>query len=340
MLYPELKNDVVVFHSKSGTCMYKKYIPEHSLNKQLNYLLHFNWDQSNWLTLLGVIGSYCIDPVSKLKSNKSVPHFLRAVEERTTTPMVNYSEVRYQLLSILRDGVSSIDKTPYVESISYLLDKLNVDKNIISALSTKNPTYRDIMYLDRANDLGFLKSMVVSKATEAAGDDTSFGDDDSDEDDPLADGGDDDDFDDTSLDGDSGDDSSDGDSLDDDTGGDLGDTSDDDFGGDDSFGDDSSSDSSDSDNGKTTQKENKVQVPDDPYTLLLKVANSETFDDYLLRNEAIAAINAILISPPSTLSGDDLKFLRIWVTQWINFFPIETTKAMLSKLSVYFTDIE
>ena len=125
---------------------------------------------------------------------------------------------------------------------------------------------------------------------------------------------------------------------------DLGDTSSmfgDDTGfGDDSdpFGDSIGGDSSTSDTPKP--KENTVDVPDSPFTMVLKVVNSETFDDYLVRNTAISAINAILIDPPSTLSGEDLKFLRIWVTQWINFFPIESTKSMLSKLAVYLTDIE
>lgn len=336
MLYPTLEDDVVVFRSIEGICKYKKDIPDMSLNKQLLYLEHFDWNATNWPTLLGVISSYCIDSVSKLKSNKSICHFLKAITEQSTSSVVNYSEVRYQLLNVLRDSISSIDKTPYVESIAYLLEKLNLDKNIVSALISKNPTGRDIMHLSNKRDLEFLKGIVLTRATEAA-EDTN--DPDADEDDEFNM--------DTMMDdtdtGDMGSDDSFGDLGSDSMDEDLGDTSSM-FGDDSGFGDDSDSfgdfGGSDDSSNAPKPKENTVEVPDNPIALALRIVKSETFDDYLARNAFISAINAIIIDPPATLSGEDLKFLRIWVTQWINFFPIETTKSMLSKLSVYLTDAE
>ena len=339
MLYPTLEDDVVVFRGIEGICKYKKDIPDMSLNKQLYYLEHFDWNATNWPTLLGVISSFCIDSVSKLKSNRSVSHFLKAITEQSTSTMINYSEVRYQLLNILRDSVSSIDETPHVENISYLLEKLNLDKDIISAFTSKNPTGRDIMHLSNKRDLEFLKGIVLHRATEAA---EGLDDTDADEDDEFNM--------DTMMDdsGDMGSDDSFGDDSFDDLGsdsmdGDLGDTSSM-FGDDSGFGDDSDSfgdfGGDDTSTNTPEPKENAVEVPDNPIALALRIVNSETFDDYLARNAFISAINAILIDPPATLSGEDLKFLRIWVTQWINFFPIETTKSMLSKLSVYLTDAE
>jgi hypothetical protein len=248
--------------------------------------------------------------------------------------MVNYSEVRYQLLNILRDSISSIDKTPYVDSIAYLLEKLNLDNTVVSALTSKNPTGRDIMHLSNKRDLEFLKGIVLTRATEAAEDNL---DQDADEDDEFNM--------DTMMDdtGDTGSDDSFGDLGSDSMDEDLGDTSSM-FGDDSGFGDDSDSfgdfGGDDSSSNTPEPKENTVEVPDNPIALALRIVKSETFDDYLARNAFISAINAIIVDPPATLSGEDLKFLKIWVTQWINFFPIETTKSMLSKLSVYLTDAE
>ena len=340
MLYPTRVNDVVVFKAMEGTCKYNKDVPNASLNKQLNYLLHFDWNHTNWLSLLGVVSSYCIDNnISKIKSNKSLSHFLKAVTEQNTSTMVNYSEVKYQLFTILENNIETLYKLPrkQIVSIAYLLEKLNLSKDIVNAVSSNTPTRRDIMHLSNTRDLEFLKNLVVMRATEAA-DDLDNIDEDADEDDafttdatmdtsdPFSDSDFGDDSNDSMMDGDLGDTSS---MFGDDTG--FGDDSD-------PFGDDFGGDSSSSNAPKP--KENTVDVPDSPFTMVLKVVNSETFDDYLVRNAAISAINAILIDPPSTLSGEDLKFLRIWVTQWINFFPIESTKSMLSKLAVYLTDVE
>lgn len=343
MLYPTKENDIVVFRAMTGMCKYNKDVVNNSLNKQMNYLLHFDWNHTNWLSLLGVVSSYCIDSVHKLKSNRSVSHFLKAITEQNTSTMVNYSEVKNQLFGILRNSVSTLHQIGKddITSLTYLLEKLNLSKDIVNAISTSSPTGRDIMHLSNTKDLEFLKEMVVMRATEAA--DDLNDDPDADEDDAF-------DFDsaDTTMESDDpfgSDDSSDTfgemDSMDED----LGDTSSM-FGDDSGFGDDSDPFSddfggdSDSSNQSAKPKENTVEVPDSPFTMVLRVVNSETFDDYLVRNAAISAIHAILIDPPATLSGEDLKFLRIWVTQWINFFPIETTKSMLSKLAVYLTDIE
>lgn len=328
-MYPELKDDIVVFHAKSGICTYKKQVPENSLNKQLNYLLHFNWDHTNWLGLMGVVQAYCITPVSKLKSNRSVSHFLKAVVERTTTPMVNYSEVKFQLFNLLRDGVTSLEKTPYVESIVQLLENLNYNEEVINAFTNPEPTGRDIMHLSNVRELNFLKNVVLSRATEAV-EDT-----DEDEDDFTTDTTTEESTDDTSFDLDMDDSfGEDNDFMDDEFGGDMGDAPTDPF-SDDGFVDDVSDTSADK---PRRPKENEINVPEDPYTLALRIVRSETFDDYLVRNATISLINSIIIDPPSTLSAEDLKFLRIWVTQWINFYPIETTKSLLSNLSVYLAD--
>lgn len=328
-MYPELKDDIVVFHAKSSVCTYKKQVPDNSLNKQLNYLLHFNWDHTNWLGLLGTVQAYCITPVSKLKSNRSVSHFLKAVVERTTTPMVNYSEVKFQLFNLLRDGVTSLEKTPYVDSIAHLLENLNYSEEVIHAFTNPEPTGRDIMHLSNVRELNFLKNVVLSRATEAV-EDT-----DEDEDDFTTDTTQEESTSDTDFDFGTDDSfSEDSDFMGDDLGGDMGDAPTDPF-TDDGFVDDISDSSADK---PRRPKENEVNVPEDPYSLALRIVRSETFDDYLVRNATISLINSIIIDPPSTLSAEDLKFLRIWVTQWINFYPIETTKSLLSKLSVYLAD--
>lgn len=328
-MYPELKDDIVVFHAKSGVCTYKKQVPDNSLNKQLNYLLHFNWDHTNWLGLLGTVQAYCITPVSKLKSNRSMSHFLKAVVERTTTPMVNYSEVKFQLFNLLRDGVTSLEKTPYVDSIVHLLENLNYNEEVIHAFTNPEPTGRDIMHLSNVRELNFLKNVVLSRATEAV-EDTDEDEDDFTTDTTQEESTGDADFD-FGTDDSFGEDS---DFMGDDLGGDMGDAPTDPFTND-GFVDDISDSSADK---PRRPKENEVNVPEDPYSLALRIVRSETFDDYLVRNATISLINSIIIDPPSTLSAEDLKFLRIWVTQWINFYPIETTKSLLSKLSVYLAD--
>ena len=325
MLYPELRNDIVVFHPKSGTCVYKKDIPNKSLNKQLNYLLHFNWNESNWLGLIGILESFCIDKVTPLKSNRSVSHFLKALVSQNTSSMINYSEVKYQLLQLLKDGVSSIYKTPYSDSIVYILENLNYDKDILDAFTNPSPTGRNIMHLSSVRELDFLKGMVLLRATEAAeNNEEDENEEDKTNEDTLAD-----DFGDINTNDPF---AQENDSMDEG----MGDTSsDDDFGLDDSFGGD---DSLSGDNSEEKPKENDVDVPDSPYALALKIVTSETLDDYFIRNQTISLINAIIIDPPSTLSAEDLKFLKIWVTQWINFYPIETTKQLVSNLSVFLED--
>ena len=332
ILYPELQNDIVVFHPKTGTCVYKKDIPNKSLNKQLNYLLHFNWNESNWLGLVGILESFCINNVTPLKSNRSVSHFLKALVSQNTSSMINYSEVKYQLLQLLKDGVSSIYKTPYLDSIVYILENLNYDKDILDAFTNPSPTGRNIMHLSKVRELDFLKKMVLLRATEAAENTNDEDEENNTENDPssIAENTDDEkDFDNTDADDPF---AQENDSMDMDTE----DTSSDDaFGSDDSFGDD---DSLGEDNSKEKPKENNVDVPDSPYALALKIVTSETLDDYFIRNQTISLINAIIVNPPSTLSAEDLKFLKIWVTQWINFYPIETTKQLVSNLSVFLED--
>lgn len=329
LLYPERKDDIVVFHSKSGKCFYKKNIPSKSLNRQLNYLLHFDWNETNWLSLMGVLSSFCIDPVQKLQSNRSIPHFLKSVMTQTTSPLVNYNGVKYDFLNLIKDNIQNIEKTPYVESLAYYLEKLNYSEEIVSALTKNNPTGKDIMYLSDNGELGFIKNMILLRATEAA-DDLDQTDDDTEEDNE-----------DTNTDDSLDTDIDSPDNMDEDLGDTSSDESGDDFGdmdmGDDTFGDDTGGGSS-GDDSIPEPKENAVDVPNDPYSLALNIATSETLDEFLIRNESISLINSIILDPPATMTAEDLKFLKIWVTQWINFVPIETTKNLLSKLSVYLGD--
>lgn len=327
LLYPERKNDIVVFHPKYGKCFYKKNIPSKSLNKQLNYLLHFDWNESNWLSLMGVLSSFCIDPVQKLQSNRSVPHFLKAVMTQSTSPLVNYSNVKYELLNLIKDNIQNFEHTPYIDSLAYYLEKLNYSDDIVSALVKKIPTGKDIMYLSNNGELNFLKNMVLLRATEAA-DDLEDQNQDQDNEEDINENNDENSLD-TNTDS--------FDNMDED----LGDTSSDesdDFGdmdmGDDTFGEEME----DGESSSEKPKENAVDVPNDPYSLALKIATSETLDEFLVRNESISLINSIILDPPSTMTAEDLKFLKIWVTQWINFVPIETTKNLLSKLSIYLGD--
>ena len=281
----------------------------------MQYLLHFNWNNTNWMKLLGIVGSFCVDSVAPQTSNRSVSHFLRAAAEQKTSNIVNYSEIRSRIFTMLRDGVSSFDATPCVEEMQYLLKQLNYDDTLIKALENPEPTEMDVMSFLPHNELGFLKDMLVRRGMEAAEDDDPFSEANSADDDPFADmddaGGGNDPF-----------------------AGDAGDSMDDPFG---DMGSSDTGDSFGSSGGTDAEpKKNVEEVPSDPFSLKLNIVTSETFDDYLMRNEAISIINAVIMDPPASLGSENLRLLKIWVTQWINFYPVEVTKELLSKLAIYY----
>lgn len=315
ILYPERVDDVLVFHPYTSSCVAQKHLVENSANPQMQYLLHFNWNNTNWMKLLGIVGSFCVDSVAPQTSNRSVSHFLRAAAEQKTSNIVNYSEIRSRIFTMLRDGVSSFDATPCVEEMQYLLKQLNYDDTLIKALENPEPTEMDVMSFLPHNELGFLKDMLVRRGMEAAEDDDPFSEANSADDDPFADMG-------------------DAGGGNDPFAGDAGDSMDDPFG---DMGSSDTGDSFGSSGGTDAEpKKNVEEVPSDPFSLKLNIVTSETFDDYLMRNEAISIINAVIMDPPASLGSENLRLLKIWVTQWINFYPVEVTKELLSKLAIYY----
>lgn len=335
ILTPALKENAVVYSpSFSHTCQLDKYLPDDDYNNQLGYLLRFDWTPNNWITLLDSIGTFCINTQlpTYTKANKSLSHFVKAIEHRTLSPILNYSEVKHKLFTVLRTSVSDISKTPYIESIQFMLQQMHYADGITSILSKQVPTGNDVMHFNAHPELSFLSNIVLRHAMEAANTDGTEEDDtDADEDDVDIEENTTNENTDENTDVDSNnnmdDDTSDTTENNDNAFGDFGDTS----------GDDSSDDSSTNSSEETTAeiKVDKVPVPEDPFSVVLKIVTSETIDDYLFRNELINAITALVIDPPATMPAEDLRFLKIWVTQWINLVSVETTKSILSKLSIF-----
>ena len=71
---------------------------------------------------------------------------------------------------------------------------------------------------------------------------------------------------------------------------------------------------------------------DDPVSKVLEIVEDNTLTDYIKREQMIVGINKIIASPPSGLSSEDLKFLKVWATEWINLVSAETTKLILARL--------
>ena len=65
---------------------------------------------------------------------------------------------------------------------------------------------------------------------------------------------------------------------------------------------------------------------------VLEIVEDNTLTDYIKREQMIVGINKIIASPPSGLSSEDLKFLKVWATEWINLVSAETTKLILARL--------
>ena len=188
------------------------------------------------------------------------------------------------------------------------------------------------MQFTNSHELAFLKDSIIKRATEAVDDDPDADEDEFSLDDDSTSSDMDTSFDEenNNIDTDTGMDDSLGD-MDSDMDDSFGST--DDMSMDDSFGSDSGSDL------KTEQKEDEVPVPDDPFTSMMKVVNSETFDDYLTRNSLIVAINAVINDPPAYLTADTCEFLKVWVTQWISLVSVDTTKEVLSALNLNVQDL-
>ena len=72
--------------------------------------------------------------------------------------------------------------------------------------------------------------------------------------------------------------------------------------------------------------------PDDPVSKVLEIIDDDTLTDYIKREQMIVGINKIIASPPSGLSSEDLKFLKVWATEWINLVSADTTKLILARL--------
>ena len=71
---------------------------------------------------------------------------------------------------------------------------------------------------------------------------------------------------------------------------------------------------------------------DDPVSKVLEIVEDDTLTDYIKREQMIVGINKIIASPPSGLSSEDLKFLKVWATEWINLVSADTTKLILARL--------
>jgi len=332
---PKMEGDIVVYSpSYESYCTYDISIPEQfCYNHMLHYMMSLNWTGKSYLTFFDLIGRFAINGSPKMYHNRTLSYFVTATEKLNVSKQLNYSEIRGKMLGMM-NYLSKRDKLNFSALIPLqsFLKNLGFDDNIIKCMTKSQLTGKDVMQFTNSHELAFLKDAIIKKATEAVNDDP-----DADEDEF--------DMNDLSSDTESGNNTFEKNQLDgtdtsmDDSLGDLGSSDDDMFGDtgdmnmDDSFGSDSGSDID------TEQKEDEVPVPDDPFTSMVKIVTSETFDDYLTRNSLISAINAVINDPPNYLSIDTCEFLKVWVTQWISLVSVDTTKEVLSALNLNVQDL-
>lgn len=332
---PKLEDNVVVYTpSYESYCSYDISIPEQfCYNHVLHYMMSLNWTGKSYLTFLDLIGRFAITGAPKMFHNRTLSHFVCATEKLHISKQLNYSEIRGKMLGMM-NYLFTRDKLDFSNLIPLqsFLKNVGINNDIIKCMTKSSLTGKDVMQFTNSHELAFLKDSIIKRATEAVDDDPDADEDEFSLDDDSTSSDMDTSFDEenNNIDTDTGMDDSLGD-MDSDMDNSFGST--DDMSMDDSFGSDSGSDL------KTEQKEDEVPVPDDPFTSMMKVVNSETFDDYLTRNSLIVAINAVINDPPAYLTADTCEFLKVWVTQWISLVSVDTTKEVLSTLNLNIQDL-
>ena len=299
--YTKRENDgtVVVFNEFQDSPVFK-------------HICKLDWSSKSWKTFYDVIQSYGI---LTNRTTNTLPATLRAVlKNETNNKFINYEKPRTLFANTLKKlhhtfNMDLSDTT----SMKLIFTSLGCEN--LDYLSTKDPTKKMIDEFNKYPELRFLSKSTTRYGMEAAEDLTEN----SDEDDPFTE-------DTTNLENNNDIDTETNESNENNES--ENDTSSDNENNpfDDTSNDESSSDYTD--NTDTPEEEEA----DDPVSKVLEIVEDDTLTDYIKREQMIVGINKIIASPPSGLSSEDLKFLKVWATEWINLVSADTTKLILSRL--------
>lgn len=71
-----------------------------------------------------------------------------------------------------------------------------------------------------------------------------------------------------------------------------------------------------------------------PDALELTIVDQETYDEYIERQALISDIRAVIANPPSGIHSTEVELLKMWLSGWIHMVSVDSTKDLLSLLSV------
>lgn len=291
-------------------------------NPFFNYLARFSWNGKHINQFTSIIMSFKCHNFGKF---------------RNTTPVVIYNALRDDLPTSMDKNQSKALRT-YLSMTKLLSEHYAIDTSnkTVGRILQAFPKYRKVLSYFHSNqttlgqeelfhsfpELAFLAKTGYKVALEAAEDETP---DESEDDDEKPEEGtpkDDNDIEDPD---------------DPDTGSD--DSEDDDLDG---FGDDTSSEPSTDDGSSSSGDSAKVTVKDtppededpSPDSLELTVVDQETYDEYIERQALISDIRSVIANPPAGMHTTEVELLKLWLSGWIHLVSVDSTKDLLSLLSV------
>lgn len=309
----EENGTVIVFKPISFTKYENKIqFNEFQHSPTFRHICKLDWSSKSWKTFYDIVQSYGI---LTNRTTNTLPATLRSVlKNETNNKFINYEKPRTLFANTLKNlhNTFNMDLSD-TTSMKFIFTSLGCEN--LDYLSTKDPTKKMITEFNKYPELRFLSKSTTRYGMEAAEDITEN----SDEDDPFTK---DTDNSENNNDIDTKTNESDKNNVSENDV--LPDTEENPF--DEPSDNDSSSDYTDN---TDTPEEEEL---DDPVSKVLEIVDDDTLTDYIKREQMIIGINKIIASPPSGLSSEDLKFLKVWATEWINLVSADTTKLILARL--------
>lgn len=302
-------------------------------NTTLAYICAMNHTGRNWKELIDTVQSLHVKTTSPTGAFESLSGVLHHYFHGKSLPAIlNSKPYSQQLIQVLRyvieNNIAVLNKDP--NDISQLCEVFKYLKdNRLTYLPMVNPIVAAKEQWDRQFDLKFLSEYsLIGYGMEAdkpddSGEDPSDNETSADPDEPT-----DSDGEDNPKDGEDGEDPFDDGDL---TAGDENDEGDGD--GSDTSADTSSSSSSDSSSSSSsdTSSDSSGVDPED-VNPLIELIDDETFDEYLDRGTLQHRIKVLINNPPSSISNQDVEFLKYWFIQWFSCVSVATTREILGDL--------
>lgn len=278
------------------------------------HICKLDWSSKSWKTFYDVVQSYGI---MTNRTSNTLPSALRSVlKNETNNKFINYEKPRTLFVNTLKKlhNTFNMDLSD-TTSMKLIFTSLGCEN--LEYLSTKDPTKKMIDDFNKYPELRFLSKSISQYGMEEAEDLTENND----KDDPFTENNvnaeNNNDIDTIIKESEENNESEDVTSSNNEEN---------------SFDDQSDDESSSHYTKNTDTQEEEEDETDDPISKVLEIVEDNTLTDYIKREQMIVEINKIIASPTSGLSSEDLKFLKVWVTEWINLVSTDTTKLMLARL--------